>query len=104
MDKVAFTGSTEVGKLILQAAAGNLKKVSLRGAHRATWQSPAQVGALSTRLLRCVRNDEPFGLKNFAFTTLVFRCIQMIHCCIALLVFPAKAGTHFCHRHRLSPV
>ncbi len=25
----AFTGSTEVGKLILQAAAGNLKKVSL---------------------------------------------------------------------------
>ena len=26
---MAFTGSTEVGKLILQAAAGNLKKVSL---------------------------------------------------------------------------
>jgi acyl-CoA reductase-like NAD-dependent aldehyde dehydrogenase len=29
IDKVAFTGSTEVGKLILQAAAGNLKRVSL---------------------------------------------------------------------------
>lgn len=29
VDKCAFTGSTEVGKLILQAAAGNLKKVSL---------------------------------------------------------------------------
>ena len=29
VDKVAFTGSTEVGKLILRAAAGNLKKVSL---------------------------------------------------------------------------
>jgi phenylacetaldehyde dehydrogenase len=29
IDKVAFTGSTEVGKLILHAAAGNLKKVSL---------------------------------------------------------------------------
>ena len=29
VDKVAFTGSTEVGKLILHAAAGNLKKVSL---------------------------------------------------------------------------
>ncbi len=29
VDKIAFTGSTEVGKLILQAAAGNLKKVSL---------------------------------------------------------------------------
>jgi phenylacetaldehyde dehydrogenase len=29
VDKVAFTGSTEVGKSIVQAAAGNLKKVSL---------------------------------------------------------------------------
>jgi aldehyde dehydrogenase (NAD+)/phenylacetaldehyde dehydrogenase len=29
IDKVAFTGSTEVGKLILKASAGNLKKVSL---------------------------------------------------------------------------
>jgi phenylacetaldehyde dehydrogenase len=29
VDKVAFTGSTEVGKLIVQAASGNLKKVSL---------------------------------------------------------------------------
>jgi len=29
VDKVAFTGSTEVGKLITKAAAGNLKKVSL---------------------------------------------------------------------------
>jgi phenylacetaldehyde dehydrogenase len=29
VDKIAFTGSTEVGKLIAQAATGNLKKVSL---------------------------------------------------------------------------
>lgn len=29
IDKVAFTGSTEVGRLIVHAAAGNLKKVSL---------------------------------------------------------------------------
>jgi acyl-CoA reductase-like NAD-dependent aldehyde dehydrogenase len=29
IDKVAFTGSTEVGKLILKASAGNLKRVSL---------------------------------------------------------------------------
>lgn len=29
VDKVAFTGSTEVGRIILKAAAGNLKKVSL---------------------------------------------------------------------------
>ncbi len=29
VDKIAFTGSTEVGKLIVQAASGNLKKVML---------------------------------------------------------------------------
>lgn len=29
IDKVAFTGSTEVGKLIIQASTGNLKKVTL---------------------------------------------------------------------------
>jgi aldehyde dehydrogenase (NAD+) len=29
VDKIAFTGSTEVGKLVVQAAAGNLKKVML---------------------------------------------------------------------------
>jgi phenylacetaldehyde dehydrogenase len=29
VDKIAFTGSTEVGKMIVAAAAGNLKKVSL---------------------------------------------------------------------------
>ena len=29
VDKVAFTGSTEVGKLIVEAASGNLKKVTL---------------------------------------------------------------------------
>ena len=29
VDKIAFTGSTETGKLVLQAAAGNLKKVTL---------------------------------------------------------------------------
>jgi phenylacetaldehyde dehydrogenase len=29
VDKIAFTGSTEVGKLIVRASAGNLKKVSL---------------------------------------------------------------------------
>ncbi len=29
VDKIAFTGSTEVGRLIVQAAAGNLKKVTL---------------------------------------------------------------------------
>jgi acyl-CoA reductase-like NAD-dependent aldehyde dehydrogenase len=30
VDKIAFIGSTEVGKLIVQAATGNLRKVSLK--------------------------------------------------------------------------
>ena len=35
----------------------------------------------------------------------MFRCIQMIQCNAPfLLVFPAKAGTHLSHGHRLSPV
>jgi aldehyde dehydrogenase (NAD+) len=29
VDKIAFTGSTEVGRLIMQAASGNMKKISL---------------------------------------------------------------------------
>src|SRR5690606_42037279 len=29
VDKVSFTGSTEVGKMIVRAATGNLKRVSL---------------------------------------------------------------------------
>src|SRR5206468_9368298 len=29
VDKIAFTGSTEVGKLIVHAATGNLKKITL---------------------------------------------------------------------------
>ena len=29
VDKIAFTGSTQVGRLIAQAATGNMKKVSL---------------------------------------------------------------------------
>jgi aldehyde dehydrogenase (NAD+)/phenylacetaldehyde dehydrogenase len=29
VDKIAFTGSTEVGRYLPKAAAGNLKKVSL---------------------------------------------------------------------------
>ena len=34
--------------------------------------------------------------------SLVLRCIQMIHCGIALLVFPAKAGTHCVPRMALN--
>jgi phenylacetaldehyde dehydrogenase len=35
VDKVAFTGSTEVGKMIVAAAAGNLKKSPSNSAARA---------------------------------------------------------------------
>src|SRR6478672_2368136 len=70
VDKVAFTGSTEVGKLIVKAAAGNLKKVSLElggkspaivfpdadlgvavpGAARAIFNNSGQVCAAGSRL------------------------------------------------------
>jgi phenylacetaldehyde dehydrogenase len=48
VDKVAFTGSTEVGKLIVKAAAGNLKKVSLELGGK----SPTIVFATPTSSLR----------------------------------------------------
>jgi len=57
VDKIAFTGSTEVGRSIVAAAAGNLKKVSLElgGSRRSlfsttrtlSWRSPAQRWRLS---------------------------------------------------------
>jgi phenylacetaldehyde dehydrogenase len=70
VDKIAFTGSGEVGRLILQAAAGNLKKVSLElggkspvivfpdadlgiavpGAARAIFNNSGQVCAAGSRL------------------------------------------------------
>lgn len=70
VDKVAFTGSTETGKLILHAAAGNLKKVTLElggkspvivfddadlekavlGASRAIFGNAGQVCAAGSRL------------------------------------------------------
>src|SRR5215475_497715 len=70
VDKIAFTGSAEVGRLIVQAAAGNLKKVSLElggkspvivfpdadlniavpGAARAIFNNSGQVCAAGSRL------------------------------------------------------
>jgi len=70
VDKVAFTGSGEVGRLIIKAAAGNLKKVSLElggkspvivfpdadldiavpGAARAIFNNSGQVCAAGSRL------------------------------------------------------
>ena len=51
VDKVAFTGSTEVGKLIVQAAAGNLKKVTLElgGKSPATSSSPTPTWTARSR-------------------------------------------------------
>ena len=43
VDKIAFTGSTEVGKRIIEAAKGNLKKVTLElGGKSRTWSSPTR--------------------------------------------------------------
>jgi phenylacetaldehyde dehydrogenase len=47
IDKVAFTGSTEVGRLIVKAAAGNLKKVTLElggptSCSRTLWTAPSK--------------------------------------------------------------
>ena len=51
VDKIAFTGSTEVGKIILQAAAGNLKKVSLElgGKSPNMVFADARIGVLDSR-------------------------------------------------------
>jgi phenylacetaldehyde dehydrogenase len=56
IDKVAFTGSTEVGKLIVQAAASDLKKVSL------------ELGGKSpTIILRCRSRYRNCGASNAIF-------------------------------------
>ena len=55
VDKVAFTGSTEVGKLIVQAAAGNLKKVSLElgeNRRRSSWPMPISTSPSPARRVR----------------------------------------------------
>jgi hypothetical protein len=46
----------------------------------------------------------PAHRENVGLDELVFRSIQMIHRGIALLDFPAKAGTHFRLGHRPPPV
>ena len=61
VDKVAFTGSTEVGKLILHAAAGNLKKVSLELGGK----SPNVV--LRRRGCRC----RPFPARRAPFSSIM---------------------------------
>jgi phenylacetaldehyde dehydrogenase len=65
VDKVAFTGSTEVGKLIVQAAAGNLKKVTL------------ELGGKSPNI---VFADAPAGAVEGAANAIFFNHGQ---CCVA---------------------
>jgi phenylacetaldehyde dehydrogenase len=65
VDKVAFTGSTEVGKLIVQAAAGNLKKVTL------------ELGGKSPNI---VFDDAPAGSVEGAASAIFFNHGQ---CCVA---------------------
>jgi Aldehyde dehydrogenase family len=52
VDKVAFTGSTEVGKLIVGAAVGNLKKVTL------------ELGGKSPNIVRLGPGDGPRGPRG----------------------------------------
>lgn len=89
VDKVAFTGSTEVGKQIVRAAAGNLKKVSLElggkspnvlfrdvsdletaiaGAANAIFFNHGQCCCAGSRLFaeRDIYNDVVAGVSEFA--------------------------------------
>src|SRR5437016_12382500 len=50
VDKIAFTGSTEVGKIIVRAAAGNLKKVSLELGGKSPNIVFKDVGSLETAI------------------------------------------------------
>jgi len=71
IDKVAFTGSTEVGKLILKASAGNLKRVSL------------ELGGKSPNIVFADANmDECLPTSLSAFTTLSGQV-----CCAGTRVF-----------------
>jgi Aldehyde dehydrogenase family len=86
VDKVAFTGSTEVGKLIVQAAAGNLKKVSLElGASRRMSSTPtptsrarspgrrtgssSTTGSAATRALACTSRRGSSTTSSAAWPT-----------------------------------
>jgi acyl-CoA reductase-like NAD-dependent aldehyde dehydrogenase len=88
VDKIAFTGSTEVGKKILQASAGNLKKVTLelggkspniifpdadmrsaiRGASNAIYFNQGQVCTAGSRLFvhKSVYDEVVSGLSEYA--------------------------------------
>lgn len=88
VDKVAFTGSTEVGQKIIQASAGNIKKVSLElggksanivfadadleqavpGAAMGVFQNSGQICSAGTRLFveRHIHDEFVAGLAAFA--------------------------------------
>jgi len=74
VDKVAFTGSTEVGKLIVQAAAGNLKKVSLELGGEITQYYPAR--------RRCAGRDCRGGLGDLfqSWAVLLHRFASVCTC------------------------
>ena len=73
VDKIAFTGSTEVGKLIVHAAAGNLKKVIARNwaASRPTSCStmPIWMSPIARRRQRDLLQSRPMLLRRFAPVT-----------------------------------
>ena len=98
VDKVAFTGSTEVGKLIVQAATGNLKKVTLelggkspvivlddadvdqavRGAAAAIFSNAGQVCTAGSRLFVHERlyRDVVAGVSDVARSLRVGYCMD----------------------------
>jgi phenylacetaldehyde dehydrogenase len=98
VDKVAFTGSTEVGKLIVQAATGNLKKVSLelggkspvvvfddadldnaiKGAAAAIFSNAGQVCTAGSRLFvqKGIYDEVVDGVAEIARKTSVGYCLD----------------------------
>jgi acyl-CoA reductase-like NAD-dependent aldehyde dehydrogenase len=88
VDKVAFTGSIEVGKLIVQAAAGNLKKVSLELGGKSPATSCRTRISISPNC-RCGKRDllQPRAVLLRRFATV---CPQV----------GIRAGGGRCRRHR----
>ena len=79
VDKIAFTGSTEVGKLILDAAKGNLKKVSL------------ELGGKSPNVVLQDANLEKAipAVRWRSFSTRV-RSVPRVRACLRTRVFSIK--------------
>ena len=81
VDKVAFTGSTEVGKIITKAAAGNLKKVSLELGGK----SPTIVFQMQMLMLLLLVRLQQFSLTTVNVVVRAQDCLRMKRSLIKLL-------------------